>query len=63
MYSPDICTGAEIMELIYDLQMIINISYRLQWNSKTANMPVVYYGQQSGYYDHVRIVRQYHCII
>jgi hypothetical protein len=28
---------------------------RLQWSSKSANMPVVYYGQQSGYYDHVRL--------
>ena len=37
------------------------VSHRLQWNSKTANMPVVYYGQQSGYYDHVRIVSHLHC--
>lgn len=30
--------------------------YRLQWTTKNAKMPVVYYGQQSGYYDHVGIV-------
>ena len=32
---------------------------RLQWTSRDANVPVVYYGQTSGYYDHVRVVRNH----
>ena len=38
--------------------MIIFSNPRLQWTSKKYNMPVVYYGTESGFYNRVRIVSE-----